>query len=217
MSSDPAMLPSASPGFGPGRECTGDRRHAIAMAARDLIIEKGFEGLRTRDIAERVGINVATLHYHVPSKEALIGLVAETIRHQFAAQSRRHPPGDHSGRKELLFELADFRETLIESPALVVVFSELLDRARRSGTTTDPVTSMNAFWFTQMRDILQKGAADGSLRPDLDPVGGAHMITGALSDFWRRHASNLSAYDRLAAEIVRAVSNPDFTDKDTSP
>lgn len=216
MSTEPIIKEIAGAGFGHGRECTSDRRHAIAMAARDLIIEKGFEGLRTRDIADRVGINVATLHYHVPSKEALIALVAETIRHQFADQSRRHPPGDHSGLRELLFELADFRETLIESPGLVVVFSELLDRARRSGTTTDPVTSMNAYWFNQMRDILQKGAADGSLRPGLDPVGGAHMITGALADFWRRHASNLSAYDRLAAEIERAFINPDFTDKDTS-
>ncbi len=56
---------------------TDDRRAAIAIAARALIVEKGVEGLRTRDIAQRVGINVATLHYHVPSKEALIALVAE--------------------------------------------------------------------------------------------------------------------------------------------
>ena len=53
------------------RESTEDRRAAIARAARELIVEKGVEGLRTRDIAERVGINIATLHYHVPSKEAL--------------------------------------------------------------------------------------------------------------------------------------------------
>ena len=59
------------------RAPTDDRRREIAAAARDLIVEKGVEGLRTRDIAERVGINVATLHYHVPTKEALIELVAE--------------------------------------------------------------------------------------------------------------------------------------------
>ncbi|MBI4046729.1 MAG: TetR family transcriptional regulator, partial [Devosia nanyangense] len=47
----------------PRRESTEERRRAIAMAARQLIIEKGFEGLRTRDIADRVGINIATLHY----------------------------------------------------------------------------------------------------------------------------------------------------------
>ena len=40
---------------------------------------KGVEGLRTRDIAERVGINFATLHYHVPSKEALIEFLADKV------------------------------------------------------------------------------------------------------------------------------------------
>ena len=56
-----------------------DRRDAIARAARSLIVEKGVEGLRTRDIADRVGINIATLHYHVPTKEALIELVTPTF------------------------------------------------------------------------------------------------------------------------------------------
>ena len=64
------------------------RRRAIAAAARELIVEKGFEGLRTRDIADRVGINIATLHYHVPTKEALIGLVAQSMRDEFIAQCR---------------------------------------------------------------------------------------------------------------------------------
>ena len=61
---------------------------AIAAAARALIAERGFEGLRTRDIAERVGINVATLHYHVPTKEALIEIVAQSMRDDFIAQSK---------------------------------------------------------------------------------------------------------------------------------
>ncbi len=64
---------------------TADRRREIAAAARSLIAERGFEGLRTRDIAARVGINVATLHYHVPTKEALIGLVAQSLRDDFIA------------------------------------------------------------------------------------------------------------------------------------
>ncbi len=65
------------------RESRDDRRLAIAAAARAIIIEKGLEGLRTRDIALRVGINVATLHYHVPSKEALIALVADSLHRDF--------------------------------------------------------------------------------------------------------------------------------------
>src|SRR5688572_22910542 len=94
------------------RESSDDRRAAIARAARDLIVEKGVEGLRTRDIADRVGINIATLHYHVPTKEALFGLVAASIRAEFVAQSAAHPRDGLSPTEQLELEFDDFEELL---------------------------------------------------------------------------------------------------------
>lgn len=198
----------------PRRESGDERRRAIALAARDLIIEKGFEGLRTRDIAARVGINVATLHYHVPSKEALIGLVAETIRDHFRVQGMRHSRAGTSGMERLRLELADFRDTLAETPDLVMVFSEMLDRARRHGPEGDVITPIHGFWQSQFEALMSLGIADGTMRPDIDARAAALMITGALGDFWRRSADDLSAYDRMAAEIVRAVINPVSLPKD---
>jgi AcrR family transcriptional regulator len=200
----------------PARRGSGDeRRCAIAEAARDLIIERGFEGLRTRDIAERVGINVATLHYHVPSKEALIGLVAETIRDHFRAQGMRHSRTGANGLERLRLELADFRETLVEKPDMVVVFSEMLDRARRHGAAGDVITPMYDFWHQQFVGLLALGVADGSLRPDLDPAAAADMLTGALGDFWRRCARDPARYDRMVAELERSVVNTLSPPKDT--
>ena len=85
---------------------------AIAAAARALIAERGFEGLRTRDIAERVGINVATLHYHVPTKEALIEIVAQSMRDDFIAQSKAWRREGLTPLQELQHEMADFRDTM---------------------------------------------------------------------------------------------------------
>ena len=94
------------------REQSDVRRPAIAAAARALIAERGFEGLRTRDIAERVGINVATLHYHVPTKEALIEIVAQSMRDDFIAQSKAWPRDGLTPLQELQQEMADFRHTM---------------------------------------------------------------------------------------------------------
>ena len=96
------------------RAPTDDRRAAIASAARALIVEKGVEGLRTRDIAERVGINVATLHYHVPTKEALIELVAESLQLFFRGQSIARPRAHLSAVEKMDFEFVDFREVVFE-------------------------------------------------------------------------------------------------------
>src|SRR5205814_8473854 len=57
------------------------RREALVLAAYRLLAERGFEGLRTRDIAGAVKINVATLHYYFPTKEALVRAV---VGHAFS-------------------------------------------------------------------------------------------------------------------------------------
>src|ERR1700749_2200538 len=111
------------PTTAPLRQTTDDRRAAIAAAARALIVEKGFEGLRTRDIAARVGINVATLHYHVPSKEALIELVAESLRAEFMQQSIDRPRAHLSARERMDLEFVDFRELAETDSDVMRVFS----------------------------------------------------------------------------------------------
>src|SRR5690349_7295899 len=110
------------------RERGDDRRAAIAEAARQIIIEKGLEGLRTRDIAARVGINIATLHYHVPSKEALIALVADSLRQDFRAQAQRHPRDGKNALERLHLEFDDFRETVRDMPELIIILTELGER-----------------------------------------------------------------------------------------
>jgi len=55
------------------------RRQLISVASR-LIAERGMESLRTRDIAAAAKINIATLHYHFPTKEALVqAVIADLI------------------------------------------------------------------------------------------------------------------------------------------
>jgi AcrR family transcriptional regulator len=195
------------------RESTDDRRIAIALAARSLIVEKGFEGLRTRDIADRVGINVATLHYHVPTKEALIELVAESMRDEFRAQSARQPRDGLSVLQCLHLEFADYRETLAETPELLDVFAELLMRAARDENVRNVIAPLHRYWVGQFERLLERGRDDGTFRPDLDPAPMALMITGAFKSTCRL-PDKLSAFDRLAPEIERALINPAFLRKD---
>ena len=49
----------------------------IKQAAKEIFQQKGFAGAKTRDIAERAGINLALLNYYFRSKEKLFGLVME--------------------------------------------------------------------------------------------------------------------------------------------
>src|ERR671930_1437805 len=58
-----------------------DRREALVVAAYQRIAADGFEGLRTRDVAADAGVNIATLHYYFPTKEALIrGVIGQAMQ-----------------------------------------------------------------------------------------------------------------------------------------
>jgi AcrR family transcriptional regulator len=201
-------MTSAVPIVQPRRESTEDRRKAIALAARGLICEKGFEGLRTRDIAERVGINIATLHYHVPTKEALIGLVAESLKSDFVAQSQAHPRAGLTAAQELELELDDFEELLGEKSYLLTAMSELIERARRDDVIRGAMFPMMGKWHAMIEALLARGRDSGDFRADLDPGPAARMIIGACIGFSRAPGASPETFKPLRAEIARAVRNP---------
>jgi AcrR family transcriptional regulator len=185
-----------------------DRRAAIAKAARELIVEKGVEGLRTRDIAERVGINVATLHYHVPSKEALIELVAESLAEQFHNQHVMRPREHLGALERLAIEFVDFREFVFERPEVMLVFSELMERARRDERIGAAIFPLKHRWRETLVELLRDGVADGAFRPDIDPDAAASMIMSSMIGFCRSRIKDVDTYERLAAELQRAIRNP---------
>jgi len=191
------------------RESTDDRRAAIAKAARALIAEKGVEGLRTRDIAERVGINIATLHYHVPTKEALIELVAESLQDFFRAQSITRPRAHLSASEQMDLEFVDFRETAFEKPEIMQVFSELMERARRDERIAEAILPLKRKWRQMLVDLLTQGVSDGVYRQDMDPDAAATMMMSTMIGYCRNRFRDAAGYERLVAELQRAIRNPD--------
>src|SRR4030088_693504 len=103
------------------------RRQELVVAAFNLIAEHGFEGLRTRDVAAEVGVNIATLHYYFPTKESLIRGVGEYARALFRSPLALHgSPAD-----QLRNYLRAVRKLLAEEPALGSVMGELAVRSAR--------------------------------------------------------------------------------------
>jgi TetR/AcrR family transcriptional regulator len=51
----------------------------IILAAHEVFIEKGLEGARMQEIADRAGINKALLHYYFRSKDQLFDAVFQEI------------------------------------------------------------------------------------------------------------------------------------------
>ncbi|HYW24267.1 MAG TPA: TetR/AcrR family transcriptional regulator [Terriglobales bacterium] len=154
-----------------------DRRQALVRAAFNEIAERGFEGLRTREVAGEVGVNIATLHYYFPTKEALIRGVVELAMERF--RSTLAPRG--SSAEQLRDHLRAVRRLLAEEPELGAVMAELALRSARDPNLARIMEETTAYWHRTVRGLLRNAVRAGELRPDLDSDDVAAIIVATLT------------------------------------
>ena len=65
---------------------TSNTEEQILEAAREVFIEKGMDGARMQEIADRAGINKALLHYYFRSKEKLFFTIFKKLIHTLFKQ-----------------------------------------------------------------------------------------------------------------------------------
>jgi len=151
-----------------GRTSVGEsRRDEVVKVAYRLIAEKGFEGFRTRQVAEEAGINVATLHYYFPTKEALVQGVVDYLIASFgsAVPSAEEAP---TAVEELRYEFDDTIRRFRETPEQYVVMAELAARSWRDPAVAEILGAMNEGWQAHLCQMLRRGVDEGVFRADVD-------------------------------------------------
>jgi hypothetical protein len=106
------------------------------------------------------------------------------------------------------FEFVDFREVVFERPEIMLVFSELMERARRDERIAEAILPIKKKWRQMLVDLLSEGVTEGAYRQDLDPDAFATVLMSTMIGFCRNRHKDSAAYDRLVAELKRAIRNP---------
>jgi AcrR family transcriptional regulator len=146
------------------------------VAAYRRVAETGFEGLRTRDVAAEVGVNVATLHYYFRTKEALIRAVVE---HAMARFRTTLVPGGSPGA-QLEGHLQGVRRLFRDEPELFAVMGELAQRSARDPAIAKIFKETNDTWHAALRGILRRAQAEAYLDTALDPDATAALVTATF-------------------------------------
>lgn len=154
---------------------SGNRR-ALVLAAYARIAATGFEGLRTRDVAADVGINIGTLHYYFPSKEALIRAVVHHCIGKFAATMS----SKGTAAEQLQTHLEGIRHLLKTDQLQWAVLSEVSLRAARDETIAALMSESQDHWFEYLRGLVSRGVDSGVLDAGLDPDGVAATLIAAI-------------------------------------
>ena len=177
------------------------RKDALVAAAYQILATRGFEGLRTREVAASVGVNIATLHYYFPHKEDLIrGVVAYAM-----ARFRGTLGGAGSAEDQLRAHFRGLRSLSRDEPELFAVMAELAIRGVRDASLRKIVGGTDDAWRTMLRTLLRRAKDEGAVAADLDPDGMAAVIVATLKGTFMLPASEPENVERTFRQLETLV------------
>src|SRR5438309_11238053 len=168
------------------------RREELVRAAFNQIAEAGFEGLRTRDVAAEVGVNIATLHYYFPTKEALI---RAAVGHAMERFRTTFEPGSKPG-EQLAAQLQGVRRMAKNEPGLFVVMGELALRSGRDPAIAAIFKDTIQAWHETLVVLVRHAQNDSFVDAKLNPDATASLVIATMSGLFMVPVAN-SASDRI--------------------
>ena len=185
------------------------RYNELVLVAFDHIANRGFEGLRVRDVAAQVGINNATLHYYFPTKEDLIKGVVDYMIEKFSTSYAVESGGEKASDawKEMLAELEDARHNFRDARDRLVVFIELFIRSLRDPAIAEIFKKLDENWRGYLVDLIERGIRQGVFRAELEPEVIATLIMLQIKGFGFQMLgeANLKNADKVFDQLVLQV------------
>jgi AcrR family transcriptional regulator len=178
-----------------------DRRQALVGAAYEQIARLGFEGLRTRDVAAAAGVNVATLHYYFPTKEALIGDVLKHAMQRF----RSTMPAGGSAADQLREHFAGITRLVRDEPELFAVMGELALRSSRDPVIRELYQQTTEIWQATVRGLLAKAVRNGALAGSRNLDAQASLVVSALTGAAMIPLSRPARLNETIGELERSL------------
>ncbi len=137
----------------------------IVRAALALLDEVGFDGLTMRNLAKKLGVQAASLYWHVRGKQDLLSLLAEEI-----CAPMREPDRTLPWQNQLEAMANDYRQVLLahRDAARVLASSGLLDAgfshrdAAYAGFLLNDFVIMCVLEETQYANAEAEGASEDS-------------------------------------------------------
>jgi AcrR family transcriptional regulator len=190
-----------------------DRKSELVEIAYRLIAQNGLEGFRIRQVAAEAGIDNGTLHYHFPSKEALILGVVDYLMEDLKNNRVVRKDAEQTALDELRMEFEDIRLRLRRTPEQFIVLSDLAVRSWRDPVVAKIFRKLDDGWHAHLVTMLERGIQQGIFRNNLNvPLCARAMMValrgiGYQSRLPRRKVDELLS--ELAAQTERWVTAED--------
>jgi AcrR family transcriptional regulator len=178
-----------------------DLESLLAVAAEEFN-RRGYDGTSMEDLSRKLGITKSAIYHHVAGKQELLRLAVDRALDGLFAEVDRL--GTVSGRA------VDRLEHLVRGSVEVLVeelpFVTLLLRVRGNTKVERDALERRREFDRIVSDLVAQAAAEGDLRPDIDPPTAARLLFGMINSLveWYRPRGDTGATE--LADIVAAVA-----------
>ncbi|MFZ0503520.1 MAG: TetR/AcrR family transcriptional regulator [Chthoniobacterales bacterium] len=187
---------------------SNERRREIVHAAYQTLAEKGFEGLRMREIAKRAGIDHSTLHYYFSGKESLIDGVVDYIIQDLAI-GRPDMERELSPRELLAGRFNALVRQMEQTPEMFVVLVELQARALREPALRAIFAKNDRGWKGFLLEILRAGIQKKEFPATLQPEVTADVIIAMVRGLSTTFSGRPELMKRPLQQLLRWVEGND--------
>lgn len=191
------------------------RRSTILRAAEDVFVQRGLAATTMDDIARAAEVSKGTLYLYFKSKDDLYLAIATATVEELLDELKREPNTgsgfEHSER--LLKRYARFaveqRSRFRLGISWLFTGDAVPERGEGYSTYRDTIGQV----FTYVASVVERGKADGSIRPDLNALQVVFQLWAGTVGVLTLHMSG----GELARRVPRQLIEPLGSDENVVP
>jgi AcrR family transcriptional regulator len=174
------------------------RKKQIIDAARKLIIKRGSEHIRVKEIAETVGITEGAIYRHFKSKKDILSLLVEVIEVDLVGDIDKALDDDCSTLDTLEKVLSSHLSAIEQRRGVSFqIIAEIISLGDKK--LNKKISETIAKYINRIEDLLSKGVKSGELRQDTDLEATATLFFGmvqGLVNIWALNDYNFKLEER---------------------
>lgn len=171
--------------------------------------EKGFTGSSMRDLAEKIGIEAASLYNHIQSKSQILNEIIWGVSHDCREQLERLETVDGTSLQKieaLIRFHTQMMLTRLEEYSVMVNEWIHLEPEKLAEFATE-----RRWYVKKMEEIVQEGINKGEFKPLMPYVVVLNILSSVRGlEFWHRSAKSHTAAEieeNMVAHLIGGLKN----------
>ncbi|PID96845.1 MAG: TetR family transcriptional regulator [Actinomycetales bacterium] len=152
----------------------------------EVFNEKGFDGTSMEDLSHRLGISKSAIYHHVTSKDELLELAVNRALDDLGEAMTHTQELETTALARLEYLIRESVSVLVRRRPYVT----LLLRVRGNTNEERAALERRRAFDTYAAELVMAAAAEGAVRPDIDPRVTARLLFGMVNSLidWVRPA-----------------------------